>query len=78
MKELLFFLVKGITGSEDFAIKAEGDDRLNFVVEAKPDIIGLIIGKGGRTIRAIRNILKVRATLERKSVSVSVQEKGSD
>ena len=38
-------------------------------------IIGLIIGKNGKTIRAIRNLLRVRAAIEKKAVFVSVSEK---
>jgi predicted RNA-binding protein YlqC (UPF0109 family) len=37
--------------------------------------MGLIIGKRGKTIRTIRNLLRVRATLEKKGVSVAVVEK---
>jgi len=76
MKKLLKYIVKGIIGSAQFSIKEEEeDDRLNYIIEAKPDYLGLIIGKNGKTIRAIRNLLRVRATLEQKVVSVSVIEK---
>lgn len=76
MKKLLEFLVKRMTGLDDVKIKEEVDgDFVNFVVLTKPDTAGLIIGKGGKTIKTMRNILKVRATLEKKGVNISVEEK---
>lgn len=76
MRELLEFLVKGITGSDDFAIEENQDeDRSDFSIQVDPDIFGMVIGKNGKTIRAIRNLLKVRAILEKRGINVSVVEK---
>ena len=80
MKELLEYILEGITGSKNFEIveSVGSDDTTNFInieIKADPKIIGLIIGKSGNTIRAIRNLLRVRATLEKKGISVSVSEK---
>ncbi len=76
MKELLKFLVEKITGSNDFAvIEAEEDGRTILTIEAKPDIIGLIIGKGGKTIKNIRKIVAIRAVLLGKSININVKEK---
>jgi len=75
MKDLLDFLLKGILGEEKFTV-TEADDagRVVYTIDTDPKNIGLIIGKGGHMIRALRNILKVRATLEKKAVSVNVGE----
>ena len=76
MKELLDFLLKGISGSKDFLIEETSEEgRVGFNIKANDEIIGLIIGKNGKTIRAIRNLLRVRAALEKKAVFVSVSEK---
>ena len=80
MKELLEYILEGITGSKSFDIvespsKGDTSDFINIEIKADPKIIGLIIGKSGNTIRVIRNLLRVRATLEKKGVSVSVSEK---
>lgn len=80
MKELLEYILEGITGSKSFEIvesfsKDKLSDFINIEIQADPKIIGLIIGKSGNTIRAIRNLLRVRATLEKKGISVSVSEK---
>ena len=86
MKKLLDHIIKGITASNDYSIEEsivdesnEKPDRtrgkhVSLVVKAKPDIIGLIIGKGGKTVRALRNLLRVKATLEKSTVSLSIEE----
>ncbi|KKT54298.1 MAG: hypothetical protein UW47_C0007G0018 [Candidatus Woesebacteria bacterium GW2011_GWA1_44_23] len=74
MKELLEFMLKGLLGEEKFEIVEESDaGRMLFTVKTAPENVGLVIGKGGHTIKALRNILKVRATLEKVAVSVNVE-----
>ena len=76
MKELLTFLVEKITGNKAFEIQETDEEgRVDYLVSAPEEIVGMIIGKGGKTIKTIRNLLKVRATLEKKAVSVSVAPK---
>lgn len=76
MTELLQFIIKKITGSEDFDVEeAQEEGKTLLTVHANKDIIGLIIGKGGKTIKNIRKILSVKATLEDKAVNISVLEK---
>lgn len=76
MKKLLEFLTKKTTGIKDFEVKEEiQNDFVDFTILTEPGTAGLIIGKGGKTIKAIRSILKVRATLDKKGVNVSVEEK---
>jgi predicted RNA-binding protein YlqC (UPF0109 family) len=75
MKELVEFLTKNITGTNDFEVEEKNEDGLvTFIIKAKPEYMGLIIGKGGKTIKTIRNLVKVRATLEKISVNISVEE----
>ena len=75
MKELISFLVKNIIGSDDFEIEEVADGGVtNFIIHTKAEFMGLVIGKGGKTIRTIRNLVKVKATLEKTSVNVSVAE----
>jgi len=76
MKELLKFLLKEITGKENFLIEeAEEQGGITLSVKAEPSDMGLIIGKGGKTIKAIQDILRVKGNLEKKSVYVTVSEK---
>lgn len=45
-----------------------------FKVRAPKDQIGLLIGRGGKTINAIKNILKIRAIKEGVRVDIEVEE----
>lgn len=75
MKDLLTFLLTKITGIENPDVDVnEEDGYVHFDIKADPNIIGLIIGKQGKTIKMIRKILRVRATTERKKVDISVSE----
>jgi len=74
MKELLEYLIKGLLGEEKFEILEQSDaGRFVYTIKTAPENIGLIIGKGGHMIKSIRNVLKVRATLEKVVVSVNVE-----
>ncbi|MGA2910633.1 MAG: KH domain-containing protein [Candidatus Microgenomates bacterium] len=74
MKELLEFLVKGILGKEKFeVVEADDNGRVAYTIKTAQENIGLVIGKGGRMIKSIRNILKIRATLEKSAVSLNVE-----
>jgi predicted RNA-binding protein YlqC (UPF0109 family) len=76
MRDLLEYTISGIIGNKDFEIEENQDtDRSDFEIKIDPSFFGLVIGKGGRTIKAIRNLLKVRATIEKKGVNISVTEK---
>ncbi len=75
MKELLEFLLKGVLGEEKFEIvESEDAGRVSYTIKSAPENMGLIIGKGGRMIKSLRNILKVRATLEKTAVTLNVEE----
>jgi len=79
MKKLLKYLVKSTTGLEGFKItETDEDGRILFTIVTKPDTAGLIIGKQGKTIKAIRSVLKIKATLDKKMVNISVEEEGEN
>lgn len=73
MEDLIKFTVSNIIDSEDFEITSEEDtDYIRYSIKAPEDMIGLIIGKGGKTIKSIRRLVKIRATLEKKRVDLEV------
>ena len=75
MKDLLTFILEGILGKREFEItetEEEGSDRVILSIQAQPEDLGLIIGKGGNTIKAIQTILRVRGRVEDKLVDVTV------
>jgi predicted RNA-binding protein YlqC (UPF0109 family) len=75
MKDLLEFLLKGVLGEEKFNIEeTEDTGRIIYTIKTDPKNVGLVIGKGGRMIKSLRNVLKVRATLEKKAVALNIGE----
>ena len=75
MKDLLDYLITKMLGLKEVQIEETTQEGYTqFLIKTKPGEAGLVIGKEGRTIKAIRNLLKVRATLEKKGVNVSVEE----
>lgn len=64
MKDLLEYIVEGLLGKKDFEIEeSEVEGKTELLLKLNPDDIGIIIGKGGNTIKSIRNILRVKAAL---------------
>jgi predicted RNA-binding protein YlqC (UPF0109 family) len=77
MKELLDYVIRSIAGEGNYEIQDVVDDNhTTFEVLAKPDVIGLLIGKEGRTVKSIRNLLKVRATIDKKTFTLRISESG--
>jgi len=75
MKDLADFLIKNITGNQNHKVEVEtDDDRVEVIVQADPDSVGLIIGKEGRTIKNLRKILSIKATTMNKVVNISVNK----
>lgn len=75
MKNLLEYILKGILGDKEFTVSEETDGNfVKLAIKVDPADMGILIGKGGSTIKSIRNILRVRATLEKKGVSVEIAE----
>lgn len=74
MKELLEFLIKGIIPDKDISVEEKIEGESHFLsLKVPADSVGLVIGKAGKTIKAIRNIVKVKATLEKKGVSIEIK-----
>ncbi len=74
MKKLLEFLAKSIVDSpQDVSIegKEEGDELI-LDLKVNPDDIKIVIGKEGKTIRALREIIKIKAIKEKKRVRINV------
>lgn len=76
MKDLLNLIVTGLVTKPEAVLideqKEEGAINLNLTVD--PADMGLIIGKGGQTIRAIRKLLTVRAIAENVRVNLQLTE----
>lgn len=76
MRDLLNFIVTNLVTKPDAVSieeqKDNGNINLNLTVD--PSDMGLIIGKSGQTIRAIRKLLTVRAIAENVRVNLQLTE----
>lgn len=76
MKELLTHILEGILPDTEVTVEEEeADGIITLKVHAPQDQIGKIIGKGGKTINAIKSIVKIRAIKENKRIEIDIVEK---
>lgn len=76
MKDLLSFIVTGfVSKPEEVKIDEQIDSgNVNLTLTVDPADMGLVIGKGGQTIKAIRKLLTVRAIVENVRVNLQLSE----
>lgn len=77
MKDLLTYLAKSIVSNPD-AVSVEEtrapEGFVNLRLTVDPQDMGMVIGKGGRIIRALRQVIRVKAIKENKKVNVELTE----
>ena len=76
MKDLAEYIIKQLVNNpEEVSIEEENSEEgLTLFVRVAPDDMGLIIGKGGATIKAIRKVLTIRAMADRVRVNIRLVE----
>ena len=76
LQYLLVLLVRPIVDEPDrVEVEAsESDTRVDLELRVAPDDIGKVIGRGGRTIRAIRTVVKAASVKVGKRVNVEVAD----
>ena len=76
MKDLLEYIVKNLVTKPDAVNIDEQRDNgnVNLNLSVDPSDMGLVIGKGGQTIHAIRKLLTVRAIAENVRVNLQLIE----
>lgn len=77
MKDLLSFIIKNIVDDpKEIEIQQEIEgDQIKLTVLVPQEQIGPIIGKGGKTIKAIKRILSVKAQDQYFTLEVEEKEK---
>jgi predicted RNA-binding protein YlqC (UPF0109 family) len=75
MKELLEYILNSLIEDGYEIDQKEENGKTIFEVKVVPDKIGLLIGKRGRIIKAVQDIVKIKARLENKIVYIKVVEK---
>lgn len=74
MRDLLAHIVSGIIGKECEISEENSNGFIVFKLRVPQEDVGMIIGKSGKTINAIKNILKINAIREGVRVDIQVEE----
>lgn len=77
MKDFLEYLVKNIVDKPDEATVSEETDQMgviNLSIHVDPVDMGKVIGKSGKIIRALRDLVRVLAVKENRRVNVILTE----
>lgn len=74
MKDLLDYLVKSlVTNPEQVVVKEDLKEGMaNYSLSVATEDMGMVIGKAGQTIKAIRKLLIARALAENNTIKVNV------
>ncbi len=75
MEDLLKFLLSSTTKESIEYKKEEDQNNITFILQPPKEKAGLIIGKNGKIIKSITQILKMRAVIEKKRVKTIVETK---
>lgn len=82
MKELISFLVTAIVDNPDKVNIDESYNETNgfttYILSVAPEDMGRIIGKKGKIIRALRNLVHVAAIKKSKKVILALKEDQKD
>jgi len=76
MKDTLLFIIKSIVDDPDKVSVEETEENgfVQFSVTVAKEEMGRIIGKEGKVIRALRNVMKVPAIKQNKKIQISLTE----
>ena len=74
MKEAIETIIKLFVDNPDQVTVAEEEenDTFQYIIHAASEDIGKIIGKEGKVIRAIRNIMKIKAIKDNTRIHISI------
>ena len=76
MKDTLTHIVKAIVQNPDDVLisETEADGVVALTITVNPSDMGRIIGKSGKVIRSIRNVMKIPAIKQNKRIDISLCE----
>lgn len=79
MKDTLHFIVSSIVDNPDAVAidEHEEDGIVIFTITVDPTDMGKVIGKEGKVIRSIRNIMKIKAMKFDKRIKISLAEQNT-
>lgn len=76
MKETLEYIITSLVDAPDKVTLEESDEEgiTHFSITVAKEDMGKIIGKEGKVIKSIRNIMKIKAMKENKRITISLVE----
>lgn len=76
MKTVLSYIVSSIVDSPNKVLITEENegDFITFKLAVDKEDMGKVIGKNGKIIRAIRNVLKIPAIKQNKKINIVLEE----
>ena len=76
MKEVLEYVARALVDEPDAVevTEIEGDGTVVLKLKVAPDDMGKVIGKRGRTVRAIRSVVRAAGSLQGLSTQVEIVE----
>lgn len=79
MKKALEYIVTQIVDDPKSVEISENEDNgmINFAIKVAGADMGKIIGKNGKVIRAIRNVIKIAAIKQNKKINIALIETAS-
>ena len=79
MKKALEYIVSQIVSEPEKVKIDEQEDQgmINFTIIVDPIDMGKIIGKNGKVIRAVRNVVKISAIKQNKKINIALTESSS-
>ena len=77
MKDALTYILTSIVDNpDDVKVEESKEDGIvNFVISVASDDMGKVIGKEGKVIRSIRNVMKIKAMKEDVRINITLAEK---
>lgn len=76
MKKALEYIITSIVESPKEVEITENEDNgiINYTIKVAASDMGRIIGKNGKVIRGIRNVIKIPAIKQNKKINLSLSE----
>ena len=74
MQELLTYMLENIVDGPVEVTEENDSGFIVYKVTVPQEQVGMVIGKGGKTINALKNILKIRAIRDQVRVDIQINE----
>ncbi len=76
MKDILTHILSSIVDKTDEIeiLEEENQGIINFTIKVSPDDMGKVIGKEGKVIKAIRNVMRIPAMKLGKKIYITLAE----